>query len=354
MRLIPTKPRVVRIWSGGVTPSQFQSAKRKLRPLLEKVTAGKDLTPHLSDLVHKKGVILPGAGGRGRRQDIDMVLTRHGLHHFHVGVAGHGNPKGRSGTLVFAEVLEKEFRIVALSDHRVFEMRSAEQRRFFEICHAYMAKDIPPGQGFMANPVVSSGHSLLVTLFADRCDDEMRRLDPLSMIRHLSTDSITISLSFEAVNWWQSRTGHPWSGISKTCSSAFWTGDHGYFSADFHSSHDRTDRGRLMNAPNKRTMSRIDTGGSPQEFLWRRSGNPGNVLTWWLSRSRWRYGAGRDDAPTSRGVSTARPDHRVSHVSNAFPLNQVEPALEDLASSWQSPLLPYPCRISWRRAPCAV
>ncbi|MDB6042437.1 MAG: hypothetical protein JWM63_988 [Gammaproteobacteria bacterium] len=179
MRLIPAKPRAVRIWSGGVTPLQFQSAKSKLRPLLEKVTAGKDLTPHLSDLVHKKGVILPGARPRDRRQDIDMVLTREGLHHFHVGIMGPANPKGRSGSLVFAEVLDKEFRIVALSDHRAFEVQSAEQLRFFGICHAYMAKDIPPGQGFMANPVMSSGHSLLVTLFADRCDDEMRRLDPL-------------------------------------------------------------------------------------------------------------------------------------------------------------------------------
>jgi hypothetical protein len=42
-----------------------------------------------------------------------------------------------------------------------------------------MAKDVPPGQGFMPNPVMASGHSMLVTLFADRCDDEMRRLDPL-------------------------------------------------------------------------------------------------------------------------------------------------------------------------------
>jgi hypothetical protein len=179
MRLIPAKPRAVRIWSGGVTPLQFQLAKPKLRPLLEKVAAGRDLTPHLSDLVHRKGIVLPGARPMDRRQDIDMVLTREGLHHFHVGVTGSDNPKGRSGSLVFAEVLEKDFRIVALSNHSVFDVKSAERSRFFGICHAYMAKDVPPGQGFMANPVMSSGHSLLVTLFADKCDDEMRRLDPL-------------------------------------------------------------------------------------------------------------------------------------------------------------------------------
>jgi hypothetical protein len=136
----------VRLWSGGVTPLQFQAAKPKLRPLLEKVAAGKDLKSHLSGLVDKKGVILPGARPADQGKDIDMVLTRQGLHHFHVGVSAPCNPKGRSGSLVFAEVLEKEFRIVAISDHRAFKRGSTEQLKFFRICHSYMAKDVPPGQ----------------------------------------------------------------------------------------------------------------------------------------------------------------------------------------------------------------
>ncbi len=179
MRLIPAKPRTVKLWSGGVTLSQSLAAGPRLRSLLQKVEAGKDLMPHLSDLVSTKGVILPGANPSDRGKDIDMVLTRHGLHHFHVGVADPGNPKGRSGSLVFAEVLDKEFRIVAISDHRAFERGSAEQLRFFEICRSYIAKDIPPGQAFMANPVMTSGHSMLVTGFADRCEERMESLDPM-------------------------------------------------------------------------------------------------------------------------------------------------------------------------------
>jgi hypothetical protein len=61
MRLIPAKPRGVRFWSGGVTPLQAQEVRPKLQLFLTKVVAGKDLTPHLSDLVNKKGIILPGA-----------------------------------------------------------------------------------------------------------------------------------------------------------------------------------------------------------------------------------------------------------------------------------------------------
>jgi hypothetical protein len=179
MRLIPAKPRKVKFWSGGVPPAQAHAARQMLQPFLQKVVAGIDLTPHLSELVNKKGVILPGASPADRRKDIDMVLTREGLHHFHIGTPTAMNRKGRSGSLIFAEVLELEFRIVAIADHRVFELGAPERLRFFEICRSYMAKDIPPGQAFMANPVMASGHSMMVTLFADRCENEIERLDPL-------------------------------------------------------------------------------------------------------------------------------------------------------------------------------
>lgn len=158
---------------------QFKAAAPRLRPLLQKVEAGKDLTPHLSNLVMTEGVILPGTNPSDRGKDIDRVLTREGLHHFHVGVTASSNPKGRSGSLVFAEVLDKEFRIVAISDHRAFEGGSAEQLRFLGICRSYVAKDIPPGQAYMANRVMSSGHSLAVRMFADKCECQMKKLDPM-------------------------------------------------------------------------------------------------------------------------------------------------------------------------------
>jgi hypothetical protein len=191
MRLIPAKPRAVKLWPGGVKPSELRAAEPKLRPLLQKVKAGKDLTPHLSDLVTTKGIILPGANPSDRGKDIDMVLTLHGLHHFHVGVAAADNPKGRSGSLVFAEVSDKEFGIVAISDHGAFEHGSAEQLRFFGICRSYVAKEIPPGQAFMANPVMSSGHSMHVTWFAKMCEDQINRLDPCSTILRLLTGFTT-------------------------------------------------------------------------------------------------------------------------------------------------------------------
>ena len=179
MRRIPSKPRIVSLWSGGLTPLEFRAIKSRLRSLLQKVEDGQDLTPHLSYLVDTKGVILPGARSVDKGKDIDAILTRYGIYHFHVGEVSGSNPKGRSGILVFAEVLEKEFRIVTIADHRVFTTGSIAQRAFSRVCLSYIAKDVPPGSGFMLNPVMSSGHSAILTLFALKCEREIDRIDSL-------------------------------------------------------------------------------------------------------------------------------------------------------------------------------
>jgi hypothetical protein len=178
MRFIPQKPRLVRCWSGGVSDPQVALADPRIRHLLEDVAAGKDLTGYLSQDIHTKGIVLPGAKAEDARKDIDRVLTRQGLHHFHLGARTADNPKGRSGILVFAEVLEDEFRIVAISNHEAFEPGSDEYRRFFSVCAAYIEKDVPPGQGYMSEPVMSSGHSMIVTMFAEACVRKMHATDP--------------------------------------------------------------------------------------------------------------------------------------------------------------------------------
>lgn len=177
MRQVPAKPRTIRLWSEGVTPSQFEVAKPRLRALLQKVESGEDLGAHLSYLVDTMGVILPGAQTSDNRGDIDAILTRYGIHHFHIGTPSPQNPKGRSDTLVFAEVTETEFRIIAIADHRIFNQGSPEQRDFSRVCVSYCARDIPPGSGFMLNPVMSSGHSAVVMLFGLKCEAEIKRLD---------------------------------------------------------------------------------------------------------------------------------------------------------------------------------
>jgi hypothetical protein len=178
-RQVPARPRRISLWSGGITPSDFAAAKSRLRTLLQKVEKGEDVTPHLSYLVDTKGVILPGAGPAEKGKDLDAVLTRYGMHHFHVGEISPQNPKGRSGMLVFAEVADSEFRIVAIADHQAFIAGTAEQHTLSRICTSYCARDVPRGSGFILNPVMSSGHSAIVMMFGLRCQAEIERLDPL-------------------------------------------------------------------------------------------------------------------------------------------------------------------------------
>lgn len=178
-RQVPAKPRRIRLWSGGITPSDFAAAKPRLRALLQKVEQGEDLTSHLSYLVDTKGVILPGASPTEKGKDIDGVLTRYGMHHFHVGETTPQNPKVRSGLLVFAEVIDSEFRIVAIADHHAFKAGTVEQQTLSRICMSYCARDVPKDSGFMLNPVMSSGHSAIVMIFGLRCQAEIERLDPL-------------------------------------------------------------------------------------------------------------------------------------------------------------------------------
>jgi hypothetical protein len=178
MRLVVPKPRVVKFWVDGVSNSEVRYLKSKLLPFLQKVAAGKDLSSHLSQHAKKAGIVLEGASPSNRRKDIDSVLIRQGLHHFHIGSSSPKNPKGRSDFLIFAEVLEKEFLVVAIASHDAFKAGSKEQLRFLKICNSYIAKDVPIGQGFLANPVMSSGHSMTLTLFSDACSREIEQRDP--------------------------------------------------------------------------------------------------------------------------------------------------------------------------------
>ena len=178
MRNIPAKPRIVRIW-GAITPAEMVAAKQAITPLLRKVEAGQDINGHLSDLINTSGLIFPGARETAKRTDIDHYLVRYGLYHFHLAPKHPKNPKGRSGQLLFADVTPDEFRVVALSSHKAFDRADPEHMRLFSIAHGYVGREVPPGQGFMTNPVMMSGHALNVVGFADFCDDRVNAIDAL-------------------------------------------------------------------------------------------------------------------------------------------------------------------------------
>jgi hypothetical protein len=179
MRFVSARRRDVKIWSGGVEPQVFASMLGSLNPLLANVTHGVDLTPHLSNLVNTLGYVMPSATPPTQHRDEkDRVLTKMGLHHFHVGAVSAKNPKARSGKLVFADVSDTEFRIIAISDHDAFVIGSDEWSHLFSISNHYIQSQLPAETvGFMAYPTMSSGHSLHIVLFANYCDKLMIQID---------------------------------------------------------------------------------------------------------------------------------------------------------------------------------
>ncbi len=177
MRFVPVRSRKVVIWSGGVDPSHFATIAPQLRPLIGKAERGQSLAPHLSSLINTLGFAMPEVSAEKRRLEKDGVLTKMGLHHFHVGVVTGLNPSGRSGRLVFADVTDDEFKIIAISDHDAFNIGSNEWTRLFGISNRYIQSQLPAGTAYMAYPTVSSGHPLELVVYADRCDDLMTRTD---------------------------------------------------------------------------------------------------------------------------------------------------------------------------------
>ncbi|MCP1239219.1 MULTISPECIES: hypothetical protein [Acetobacter] len=175
MRFIPAKPRQITFWSGGITPSELLTARTGFTEFIQKVATGQDLTPHLSNLVRTKGIVMPDASISEKGKDLDKVLIRHGLHHFHIGEMNAQNPMGRSGTLVFAEVFEKEFRIIAIADHKAFMIDTKEHKKFSSICYSYLSSQ--SSQGFLTNPIMSSGHSYMISMYAKQCQKYIENKD---------------------------------------------------------------------------------------------------------------------------------------------------------------------------------
>ncbi|WP_429574874.1 hypothetical protein [Paraburkholderia sp. UCT70] len=193
MRFVPAKPRKVVVWSGGVDSYHFAAIRSQVRPLVGKVERGQDLTPHLSGLVNTLGFAMPEVSAEKRRHEKDHVLTKTGLHHFHVGAVTGANPRGRSGRLVFADVSDDEFKIIAISDHAAFSIGSAEWTRLFRISNRYIQSQLPAGAAYMAFPTVSSGHPLELVVYADHCNETMMqtdsRLDDRAFVERLYSDN---------------------------------------------------------------------------------------------------------------------------------------------------------------------
>jgi hypothetical protein len=178
MRFVPAKPRIIKLWSGwsaGLDPGSFFFLRPSLEEFRTNVESGDDLMPYLSTRVNRSAFAINSGHAR---DEIDFVLTKFGLHHFHVSPLTDQNPKRRGDKLIFANVSDSEFNIFAVSDHDAFSTGSSEWRRLFRVSNLYIQSQIPQGAFYMQNPVMSSGHRLVMVLFSNACEARMLQLDP--------------------------------------------------------------------------------------------------------------------------------------------------------------------------------
>ena len=158
------------------------STVRHHRNAQQKAQRGEDLTPHLSLALHTRGYALaaymPGASNEDRWSDKDLLLTRMGYHHFHLGMiidsAGYA---ARTDHLIFAEVSREKFKVIAIFNHEVFALGSAERARLIALHDWIVSRWLPPGTAVMSGPIMTSGHSMHVVAYADRCTRLIREVD---------------------------------------------------------------------------------------------------------------------------------------------------------------------------------
>ncbi|HEY0208311.1 hypothetical protein [Acerihabitans sp.] len=178
IRTIPVKKRTIETYPMGMDLNVFIKMYPDIKVFLNKVIKGEDLNLYLSEQVRTHGAVLPGASLKSKGKDIDSLVLREGLYHFHFAPRDNKNPKGRSNFLIFSDVSKDTFTIVAIAPHRVFDNSNEDAHRFFEIRRRYLERDIPAGQPYMLNPVMTSGHTLEIFAYAIHCEDTINSLDP--------------------------------------------------------------------------------------------------------------------------------------------------------------------------------
>lgn len=178
IRTIPIRKRTIAFYPMGIDLNIYLKMHPDIKVFLDKVIKGNDLNPYLSERVRTHGVILPGASSKNAGKDIDTLVLREGLYHFHFAPKNNKNPKGRSNYLIFADVSKDTFTIVAIAPHSVFDHNSEDAQRFFDIRRRYLERDIPNGQPYMLNPVMTTGHTLEIFSYAIHCENTINALDP--------------------------------------------------------------------------------------------------------------------------------------------------------------------------------
>ncbi len=187
MRFVPEVPRLVTIADSAKLDGRWPGLQSQIKPFLEKVRKGTDLTPHLSLGAWRKGYT-PAAAQPGkvsdRWADKDFLLNVMGFHHFHLGTTlEKGGFVTRTDEVLFGQVTRDAFHVLGIFDHTVFDDEDsnampAERKRLWHLHEERVFAGLPPGSFVVAGMIQTSGHPTLITLLAQRQAKLIGQLDP--------------------------------------------------------------------------------------------------------------------------------------------------------------------------------
>ncbi len=200
VRYITPRQRKVVIEPTANKDPRWNTLYDKISSFLQKVESGKDLTPHLSLDVHKKG-FSPASSGTcpdtDKWADKDFLLNVMGYHHFHIGDKQEDkNHVERTDDVLFAEVNRNRFRLVAIFNHSVFKTNrditqslTTERQRLWRIFDERSFSDVPSGSVVIPSIIMTSGHSLNIVRRVQDYINVIKEIDPklseLNFVREL-------------------------------------------------------------------------------------------------------------------------------------------------------------------------
>jgi hypothetical protein len=126
-RFIPAHPRPVYWWNGFLTHGLAKHHLPAVRAMQQRIAAGEDLTPFLSDKIERHGYVRPKIGLSGKRrglewEDKDYALNAYDVHHLHLGSRIKANGRSiRTQELLFASFDRKSAFLVMVGNHKSFD-----------------------------------------------------------------------------------------------------------------------------------------------------------------------------------------------------------------------------------------